>query len=366
MAENSGISWTDNTFNPWMGCTKVSPACKFCYAERDMDHRHGKVAWGPNGTRVLTTTTWPKPIKWNAEAKESGKRIRVFCASLADVFEDWKGPIVKADGQRLFWSHSREPHQSRWHWVPESATAGGEMPVIMDDVRRRLFELIDATPYLDWLLLTKRPENISRMWPMHPSGIHQEGMSYIESHWRSNVWLGTSVESQEYADNRIPELLKCRDLSPVLFLSCEPLVGPVDLRPALWLEDQYFGLRGKVDRAIDWVITGGESGPEARPCHPEWFRDLRDQAGAARVPFHFKQWGEWAPGTVPGIVPHAAMLINGKYCTPDSRDARIALDREVNGQWDRLQPTVMARIGKKAAGRMLDDVEHDAFPEVKR
>jgi protein gp37 len=357
MGKETEISWCDSTFNPWMGCTKVSPACKHCYAERDMDHRHGKVAWGPNGTRVLTTTTWPKPIQWNKEAAKSGKRLRVFCASLADVFEDWKGPIVKADGQVLWFQREGD-----WDSVLPWSLCGnrtGAVQVTMHHIRERLFKLIDATPNLDWLLLTKRPENILRMLPYRigsPPPAH-------DGRWRPNVWLGTSVESQEYADKRIPELLKCRDLSPVLFLSCEPLVGPVDLRPALWLEDQYFGLRSKMTRAIDWVITGGESGPESRPNHPNWFCDLRDQAAAARVPFHFKQWGEWAPGTVAKNVPHAAMLINGMYCTPDSREAREALNREVNGEWNRLQATVMARVGKKAAGRMLDGVEHLAFPE---
>ena len=359
MAENSGISWCDNTFNPWMGCTKVSPACKFCYAERDMDHRHGKVAWGPNGTRVITSdANWRKPVKWNRDfvsnytdaklkAIEPPRRPRVFCASLADVFEDWDGPLVNSKGEELIYFPA-----SKLNWGTHGEGTG-DRPLTMDDVRVELFKLIDATPNLDWLLLTKRPENILKMWHGRFG--------------RPNVWLGTSVESQEYADKRIPELLKCRDLSRVLFLSCEPLVGPVDLRPALWLEDQYFKLRPTMERALDWIITGGESGPEARPNHPEWFRDLRDQAGAARVPFHFKQWGEWAPGTaVSNRVPHAAVLINGKYCTPDSRDARIALDRVVGGQWDRLQPTVMARVGKVAAGRMLEGVEHDAFPEVTR
>lgn len=358
MAENSGISWCDHTFNPWMGCTKVSPACKFCYAERDMDHRHGKVAWGPNGTRVLTSDqNWQKPVVWNRKFAEGfidafcadaskPRRPRVFCASLADVFEDWKGPITQSG---VFLNRDYR------------ALSLGQEPLTLNDVRQRLFALIDATPNLDWLLLTKRPENILKMWPEMAS---TKGRT-IEAAYRSNVWLGTSVESQQYADERIPELLKCRDLSPVLFLSCEPLVGPVDLRPALWLEDQYFHLRPQMKRAIDWIITGGESGPEARPNHPEWFRDLRDQAGAARVPFHFKQWGEWAPGTVAEKVPHAAMLINGKYCTPDGREARMALDREVGGQWNHLQPTVMARVGKKAAGRLLDGVEHDGFPKAK-
>lgn len=234
------------------------------------------------------------------------------------------------------------------------------MPVIMDDVRRRLFELIDNTPHLDWLLLTKRPQNIMGlcMWPVHPSGIHQEGMSFIESHRRNNVWLGTSVESQEYADKRIPELLKCRDLSPVLFLSCEPLVGPLDLEypeslfpkgPPMCCDGRECGCMGLpceppayLYKGIDWLITGGESGPEARPNHLAWFRSLRDQAERNHIPFHFKQWGEWGPEST--ATP--AQINNASY--------------EVCENGERLY-----RVGKKAAGRMLDGVEHNAFPESK-
>jgi protein gp37 len=200
------------------------------------------------------------------------------------------------------------------------------------------------------------------MWPIHPSGIYQEGMSFSESHSRSNVWLGTSVENQEYADKRIPELLKCRDLSPVLFLSCEPLLGPVDLNadggwlvpweksdgvcgPDAWNEmfvcannhsaKRYLksekhgrniclqsGCEATVYPAkpgIDWVIAGGESGPEARPTDPEWFRSLRDQCQTAGVPFLFKQWGEF-----------------GEH--------------------------LEQRVGKVRAGRSLDGVIHDGFP----
>ena len=346
MGQNSGIEWTDHTFNPWMGCSKVSPACKNCYAERDFDHRYGKVKWGPHGNRVLTSiSNWNKPLKWNREAgfcKHCGYMVnpeiqacskcfapairpRVFCASLADVFEDWTRPIVGGDGQQLFFQVDRQ-----WKNVlPANLAKGGsgDYPVTMDDVRRRLFSLIDATPNLDWLLLTKRPENIRRMWPTWPSGFAHDGSDGhgSGSRYLKNVWIGTSVENQEYADTRIPELLKCRDLSPVLFLSCEPLLGPVDLNQSWRI---HRGDGWKLNRnqyaaecptsGIDWVIAGGESGPEARPTCANWFRSLRDQCQAANVPFHFKQWGEF----------------------------------------DEHQK----RIGKKAAGRLLDGLTHDGFP----
>lgn len=324
MAENSGISWTDHTFNPWMGCTKVSPACKHCYAERDMDHRYAKVAWGPNGTRVLTSeTNWKKPLKWNRQAAGGGSRARVFCASLADVFEDWNGPIVNngtpvtvADDGSLI----RNPD-----------CPFGHREATMDDVRRQLFALIDATPNLDWLLLTKRPENILRMWN-EPTN---NALSPFPMK-RSNVWLGTSVENQEYADKRIPELLKCRDISPVLFLSCEPLVGPVELSVP------WDGEQALPTLQVDWVIAGGESGPDARPAHPDWFRSIRDQCDEADVPFHFKQWGEFGPESLASPV----QINNAMF--------------EVCEHGERVY-----RVGVKQAGRSLDGVTHDAFPEVR-
>lgn len=353
MAENSKIEWTHHTFNPWMGCTKVSPACKHCYAERDFDHQYKKVSWGPNGTRVLTSdANWAKPLKWNREAESSGIRKRVFCASLADVFEDWDGPIVDSKGCRLW-----ESQRGTRGWLPDDGSkdfAFEKKPITMRDVRQRLFALIDATPNLDWLLLTKRPENIRTMYSIqHLDGgttgrvrefMDEEESKDVHPYFRRNVWLGTSVENQEYAHERLPELLKCRDLSPVLFLSCEPLLGPVDLKniqvaaeggglgPDQLSDDLYDALEGEVcsgetgcvtrecQPTIDWVIAGGESGPEARPTDPEWFRTLRDQCQAARVPFLFKQWGEFNE--------------------------------------------TLQRVGKARAGRSLDGVLHDEFPKV--
>lgn len=300
MAENSHISWTDNTFNPLMGCTKVSPACQNCYAERDMDHRFGKVAWGPNGNRVKTSEeNWRKPLRWNRDAASRGTRLYVFCASLADVFEDWKGPILNT--QKVPLHHGKDWHEKE-KYVPRDLWIGKSL-VTMDDLRRDLFELIDATPQLDWLLLTKRPENVSRMW--------------VGGH-RNNVVLGTSIENQEWTDTRLPHLhaAKRGGLVSTTFVSAEPLVGPIML---------HGDGDGKVFRhlggdGIDWVITGGESGPSARPCKPEWFRSLRDQAEAAGVPFHFKQWGEF-----------------------DVREERV---------------------GVKLSGRVLDGRTHDGLPRV--
>lgn len=226
MGENSKIEWCDHTFNPWEGCTKVSEGCKNCYAEA-LTKRFGRTQWGPTALRRRTSdSNWRKPLAWNRKAEQEGCRYRVFCASLADVFE----------------------------WNPQ-----------VEEWRFDLFIMIDQTPYLDWLLLTKRPEHI--MYVLRSE--------FNSASFPSNVWLGTSVENQAAADKRVPELLNAP--ATVRFLSCEPLLGPVDL--SQWLH------------RISWVIVGGESGTQARPMDPDWARSLRDQCQAAGVPFLFKQWG---------------------------------------------------------------------------
>lgn len=335
MAENSNIEWTDNTFNPIMGCTKVSPACKNCYAERDFDHRYGKVKWGPNGTRVLTSeANWKKPLKWNREAI-AGPRPRVFCASLADVFEDWDGPIINSDGRKMLVSYGDGGKHIAYEG--QSIYPGGKdwCDMNMDDVRRRLFELIDATPNLDWLLLTKRPENIVRMTPPYfPGGYIPEAGSMNQEHARQNLWLGTSVENKDYLW-RIDSLKAAGGLASVLFLSCEPLLGPL---PTL---GEHLG-------GIDWVIAGGESGPDSRPSHPDWFRGIRDQCEAHSVPFHFKQWGEWLP------IDHALPEHDGAPETHVWRDGPAPDDL----------PMLTLRVGKKAAGRLLDEETHDGLPFI--
>jgi len=224
MVKDTGIQWADSTFNPWQGCSKVSPACGNCYA---MDHvnRYGGDFLGK---RVMTSDGyWKDPLKWNKEAEKSGQMRRVFCASLSDVFEDYQGPIVNHKGQRLaVWPDGSRITIDQGDILPH--IPGGPMShwMTMSDARLRLFNLIDSTPNLVWMILTKRPENILSMWLAARTYI-PEALKHGQR--RQNVWLGTTVENQEQADKRIPELLKCRDLAPVLFLSCEPLLGPVDL-----------------------------------------------------------------------------------------------------------------------------------------
>jgi protein gp37 len=225
MGKSTEISWCDHTFNTHWGCMKVSPGCENCYA-LTLAKRWGHDIWGPAKTtarRLFGSKHWGEPFVWDHEAQQAGVRRRVFCNSMADVFED----------------HPMLPR-----------------------VREQLWQTIAVTPFLDWLLLTKRPENVAEMMP--------------NRYW-SNVWLGTSTEDQERANERVPLLVRMRDRASVLFLSVEPQLGPVHL--AQWLGN------------IDWVITGGESGSRHRPFDLAWARHTRDECALAGVAWHFKQFG---------------------------------------------------------------------------
>jgi protein gp37 len=269
MAENSSIEWTTHTFNPWWGCVKVSPACKYCYAELAAK-RYGHQVWGINADRrTLSDKAWALPKKWNAAAAAAGERARVFCASMADVYEDRRD---------------------------------------LDLHRQRLWKLIEATPHLDWLLLTKRPEHIASLTPWG-------------AEWPGNVWIGTTVENQKIAEERLPYLAALP--AAVRFISAEPLLGPLDVTP--WADH------------LDWVITGGESGGKSRPSSPSWFVDLKDQCASAGVAFHFKQWGNW--------VPQEQTTVTGRRSKVTAADG-----------------TTMLRMSKKLAGRELDGATWDGLP----
>lgn len=310
MAAETKIEWTDHTFNPWIGCTKVAPGCQNCYAEADMDKRRGRVKWGPQGTRSRTSDAyWKEPLKWNREAEKAGERRRVFCASLADVFEDWNGPIIDHNGLNL---HRSEAWYAKERYVANDLRIGKSLAT-MNDLRRDLFALIDSTPGLDWLLLTKRPENVRRTWPARVTQYVPEAgeMSYQQTTYRPNVWIGTSVSNQETASTMLPHLLSLNDLSPCLFASAEPLLGQVILHKyfakcecgspghGFTACPNYGGVAKTDERTgckqlrplLRWVIVGGESGPHARPCDASWCQHLINQCNQAGVACFMKQLG---------------------------------------------------------------------------
>ena len=333
MAENTNIEWATHTWNPWRGCTKVSAGCANCYADT-MSKRNPLTlgVWGPNGTRVVAAeSAWKLPLKWNKAAAlaedlwrsiggDTSKpgtidfegtpatwhRPRVF-PSLCDPFEDWQGPMVDSRGHVV--KVNRNGPTSDWVWYADTLRVGQNVAT-MSDVRRRLFGLIDATPNLDWLLLTKRPENIARMMPPRPVLIDGEECNKCVNECRCtrpNLWLGTSVENQPTADERIPHLLSVP--AAVRFLSVEPLLGPVDLTRVMQDECRIDARDGSIykddllssdptspsawpvsyTRQLNWAIVGGESGPGARPCRVEWIRELVRQCREAGVPCFVKQ-----------------------------------------------------------------------------
>lgn len=360
MADATRIEWADSTFNPWMGCTKVSPACDHCYAERDTA-RFGRVEWGAGKPRVRTSeSNWRKPIAWNsmpfhecAKCRWRGHlpetlrcpecngcrftvaRRRVFCASLADVFDNEVNPQWRAD----------------------------------------LFDLILRTPNLDWLLLTKRIGNAHRLYME----------SELCTNFPRNVWLGATICTQAEADRDIPKLLATP--ASVRFLSIEPMLEPVKLprvcacgcgkpmevavreamdSPAALNRDQAEAAI-ETTLGVDWVVCGGESGPQARPMHPQWVRSLRDQCAAHGVPFLFKQWGEWAPraGKIHRSGPDWQAIDPG--CTRWEEVVRIGEHGRNTRTIENCTPDMgeevfMQRVGKKLAGRMLDAHVYSEFP----
>jgi protein gp37 len=283
MGKDSRIEWTHHTFNPWWGCVKVSAACDHCYAET-WARRLGEKVWGPKtDRRFFSDSHWKEPLRWNKEALEAKTRRRVFCASMADVFENRVDLI---------------PH------------------------RLRLLELIEKTPQLDWLLLTKRIHLVRKQLP--------KGYEFPK-----NVWLGATVENQDAADKRIEYLLEFKSPS-VRFLSCEPLLGKIDLKKHL--------INGQHGTRIDWVIAGGESGPGSRPMDPAWPTDLQNQCVTANVPFHFKQWGHWAP------LELVSDMLN--------KHTPIQIVRRDGTEIS------LAAIGKGKSGRTLSGRHWDQFPKT--
>lgn len=325
-----GTRYPGFTFNPWVGCVEmqtpegqISPACLECYARTLATGRMGLKVWGQGAPRQVTSTTyWRQPYAWNKKAQQLGVRLKVFCASLADVFEEHDGPLT---GDTRCWGD-------------------------LDDVREALWRVIEETPHLNWLLLTKRPDNVLRMV--------ESARGWLGGHgWPRHVWVGTTAENQARAAERLPHLLKVP--APVRFVSYEPAAGAVDWRPWLYSRCEVHDFPGGMctlscplrRRGIEWLIAGGQSGLRAKPSHPLWFTQARDQCAAAGVPFFFKQWGEWLPISDAG--PEHAKAPEGS----------IWFAHE--GNPDDL-PVLTYRVGKKRAGRLLDGVEHSAWPKAAR
>jgi protein gp37 len=358
-----GISWTDETWNPIRGCSRVSEGCRNCYAERvaarfrDVGQPyHGLVRTQANGQPQWTGETRIVPEKLDEPLRWKRPR-RVFVNSMSDLF-----------------------HEN-----------------VEDETIDLVFAIMALAPQHTFQVLTKRPERMRRwfdsftgddpddrggfcaeaLYCLFPDRSTENVEKVIASRfWRGlpNVWLGVSVEDQATADERIPPLLQTP--AAVRFVSAEPLLGPIVFKWApkrsdgKWMctdccwgdrcdKPSHFhrpecptcGGTGAVS-GLDWIIVGGESGPGARPMHPQWARDIRDQCKASGVPFHFKQWGEWAPDDVVFDCGQA----DGVSYTSKTLPRRF--------QCMELDGAKLNRVGKQPAGRLLDGVEHAEFPET--
>jgi protein gp37 len=346
MSENTGISWTDATFNPWWGCAKVSPACDNCYAERDAKRfAPGKVLWGVGAERrTFGAEHWQQPLKW-------AKRAFVQCPSCG-----WRGMHTKLRHEA---GNHRCPSCGNDEWRP------GRMRVFCASMGDwldldapigefvRLLDTIRLTPELDWLLLSKRIGN-----------------------WRKRLNEAREfILSSAVVDMALVEWIE----------AWTAMLGPIDLSP--WLVGCDHGSRpgpggaggvacnecggtGHGCQRLHWVIAGGESGPGARPMHPDWARSLRDQCAAAGVPFHFKQWGEWAehdghkPTRVFSMDSDIGETLAGRCDGFITKAGEFVRDMDDATSDEPYRG--MVRVGKKAAGRLLDGVEHNGFPEVAR
>lgn len=315
MADKTGIEWTDATWNPVTGCTKVSQGCKFCYAKHQA---WARLAAMPNtvyaGREFEQVMCHPErldqPLRWT-------KPRMIFVNSMSDLFH----------------------------------------PDVPDEFIDRVFAVMALAHQHVFQVLTKRPDRMLRYFTHHFTRSKCSRCAAEISGRRDsegggdirvsdgpfplpNVWLGVSVEDQAAAAERIPQLLQTP--AAVRWISAEPLLGPVDLREIVMPDGDTLGtyLHNDGERAgLDWVVAGGESGPNARPMHPAWAQSLRDQCAAADVPFLFKQWGEFAPRE-----PYASELMESD---------------ELCGKWD----GVSYRYGKKGAGRLLDGTQHDGYPK---
>ena len=358
MGSKTAIEWTDATWNPLRGCSRVSEGCRNCYAERVAARFSGMglpyeglttPAGTWNGEVSLITDHLTDPLHWK-------KPRMIFVNSMSDLFHE----------------------NVREKWID------------------RIFAVMALCPQHTFQVLTKRPERMAHYFNAPGSRrriveaseqfcTEPHTADFCDEHIRRsggvlpNVWLGVSVEDQPTADERIPHLLRCP--AAVRWLSVEPMLGPVEIKSHLPKPMYHCSECGrelmhnfcrKCDTedntatnqiiGIDWVVCGGESGPGARPMHPDWARSLRDQCVNAGVPFFFKRWGEWCPATKDYGVSGSLMPESGQKFTWIGYDGQVQNPSNIG-----LKTPIMAiaRVGKKAAGRMLDGRTHDAYPEAR-
>jgi protein gp37 len=358
MGDNSHIEWTDATWNPATGCTRVSPGCDHCYIDRTPPFRMNGRSFDQPGVGgstgvLLHPDRLDQPLRWT-------RGRRVFVNSLSDLFHDdipdeyiaEVFAVMALAPQHTFQLLTKRHGRMRSLLTNPCVIDGPSGPLSFEAVVRNVAWNMRNR----WL--TEHPGKAARFpkgddfsWPL------------------PNLWLGVTVEDQKHADLRIPALLNTP--AAVRFLSCEPLLGAIDLarvRPRTYGGSLFHDARWPVaDRdtgaellpALDWVIAGGESGPAARPMHPGWLRSLRDQCMDAAVAFHFKQWGEWIPvddpeGSDVWVLPE----------TGATQPWSLASRGADGGRWSPHPDSVMRRVGKKAAGRVLDGHTHDGYPAV--
>lgn len=330
--KDTKISWCDHTFNPWIGCTKVSPACDNCYAEQ-IASRFKMALWG-NHKRVLTSEKyWEQPLRWNKQSKSkhnAWSRFKEQYPGLSDEQLISNG-FIKPVKPKVFCG-------SMCDWLDN------QVPI---DWLSDLMDLVARTPYLNWLMLTKRPDQYFK----RVSESCTYGRILTSYTPPSNVFLGITICNQKEADRDIPKLLNI----PVTkrFLSIEPMLGAIDISAYI--------------KNIDWVIVGGESGRKARPMHPDWVRGVRDQCREACIPFFFKQWGEWLPRS--GCYHKFTDGKSLEDVDPTCQKWPCTRLTYVGGNGWRLEDSCsdgddvyMQRVSTKKAGCLLEGIEYNEVP----
>lgn len=394
MSTKTAIEWTDMTWNPVIGCSPVSPGCLNCYAATMANRLQAnpkQPEYHPLRRDAAGADVTTLPGMWddsdrtiriaeihNGRAVFTGE-VRWQSERLADPLR-WKKPrrVFVNSMSDLFWGTDADLAFARKHGVPDP------QPVPLDFIAS-VFAVMGLATWHTFQVLTKRPERMAAVLsdPAFADAVENAQQDFseeadesaqrfglvdvharVKGDWRSldhaslplaNVWLGTSIEDQATADERIPHLLRCP--AAVRFLSAEPLLRAVSINPTWFRPDFVNDFHGKRGDGIHWVIVGGESGPNARPMHPDWARSIRDQCVAAGVPFFFKQWGEWSPFYDRDVDDPDWRRI------PEERDDKVTRINLAGGRGFHGERVVyLKRVGKKAAGRLLDGREWNEFP----